>query len=109
MKLEWTRTARGELYRAYRELSAQRPDAADAWIEDVTRMMEMIENHPAIGHRHRTSREGEYREVIVGRYRFIYRVAPDVLRIRRVIHVRRDYDPMRIREGFPPGWPAFAS
>ena len=23
--------------------------------------------------------------------------------------VRRDYDPQRIREGYPAGWPAFAS
>ena len=59
------------------------------------------------GRHHRRDSDGEFREVVVGRYRFIYRVTPDLVEIRRVRHVRRDYDPMRIRDGAPSGSPAF--
>jgi plasmid stabilization system protein ParE len=72
-------------------------------------MMGMIELFPEMGHRHRTESIGDFREIVVGRYRFIYRFAPGVLVMRRVLHVRRDYDPQRIREGVPRGFPTFAS
>ena len=108
MKCEWTTTARQEFARAFDGLFEANPTAALEWHDDVVRMIEMIENHPQIGHLHRREGKGEFREVIVGRYRFIYRVAPAALKIRRILHVRRDYDPMYIREGYPRGWPAFA-
>lgn len=107
--MQWTLTARREYDAAYQGLCEHRPEAADAWADDVVDMIRMLENHPGIGHRHRTSEEGVYREVIVGRYRFIYRVTETLLEMRRVLHVRRDYNPSRIREGVRPGFPAFAA
>lgn len=109
MNLVWTPTALREFEAAFHEMSRHRPAAAISWREDVLMMRQMIENHPAMGHHHRTASEGEYREVIVGRYRFIYRLTADILEMRRILHVRRDYDPQRIREGPRPGFPAFAS
>lgn len=109
MKMTWTTTARREYDEAVEYLEVRNPEAAESWRDDVRSMMRMVENYPEIGHRHRIERNGEFREVIVGRYRFIYRYAPGELVLRRVLHVRRDYDPMRIREGVPRGFPAFAS
>lgn len=107
MKLDWTPTAWREFWDASLELQKQNPAAAESWRADVADMIRMLEYHPHIGHRHRTTSEGEFREVIVGRYRFIYRVSETVLKMRRVRHVRRKYDPQRIREGVPRGFPAF--
>ena len=111
MNCEWTRTALREFDSTFKFYFAKSPDAAVQWRDDVAGMIEIIEHHPQIGHLHRRTREGEVREMIVGRYRFIYRYTPDTLVMRRILHVRRDYDPMTIRDGnpVPEGWPAFAS
>jgi len=112
MKCEWTRTALREFDSTFKSFFEMSPNAAVDWRDSVGRMLEMIENHPQMGHLHRRASEGEFREVIVGRYRFIYRLAGDRMVMRRILHVRRDYDPMTIRDGYPrcpQGWPAFAS
>ncbi|HYI10093.1 MAG TPA: type II toxin-antitoxin system RelE/ParE family toxin [Thermoanaerobaculia bacterium] len=109
MRVDWTATARREFNQAFDYMFNERPAAALAWQEDVRSMLEMIELHPEMGHRHRSTPGGEYREMIVGRYRFIYRLAGNILKMRRILHVRRDFDPQRIREGVPRGFPVFAS
>ena len=70
-------------------------------------MIEMLENHPQIGPLCRRDCDGEIRQTIVGRYRFIYRFSGKVLELRRVRHVHRDYDPMVIRDGPRRDWRAF--
>ncbi len=107
--MDWTPTALREFNAALTYLQERNPYAAEVWQEQVSDMLGTLERVPQIGHRHRTERTGEFREVVVGTYRFIYRYAPGELIMRRVLHVRRDYDPMRIREGVPRGFPAFAS
>lgn len=107
MKVVWTSVALREYRAALDTLTEANPQAAERWEADVDRMMEMLENFPKIGHYHRRDIDGEIREVAVGRYRFVYRLPPDIIEIRRVFHVRRDYDPQKIREGFPSGPRAF--
>ncbi|HEX2120268.1 MAG TPA: type II toxin-antitoxin system RelE/ParE family toxin [Thermoanaerobaculia bacterium] len=107
MTSRWTRKARREFDQAFEHLHEANADAAVRWRSDVGSMQEMIEHDPAIGRSHRRDRDGEIREVVVGRYRIVYRIAPDLLEIRRVLHVRRDYDPDTIREGMRGGSPAF--
>jgi plasmid stabilization system protein ParE len=109
MKLTWSPIAQREFAEAVEYLEEKNAKAAESWRDDVHSMLGMIECYPEIGHRHRIELTGEFREVIVGRYRFIYCHTPGELSMRRVLHVRRDYDPMRIREGVPRGFPAFAS
>ena len=107
MKLIWNSRALREFERAFDELFEARPQAAIDWRDDVQQMTSMLENYPQIGHLFRHDPDGEIRQLLVGRYRFIYRFNGDVLEMRRVWHVRRDHDPQVIREGTPRGWPAF--
>lgn len=103
----WNGRALREFDRAFADLLEVRPQAAVSWREDVQRMIEMVDNYPQIGSLYRRDPDGEIRQVLVGRYRFIYRFDGATAEMRRIRHVRRDYDPMRIREGIPRGWPAF--
>lgn len=97
MKLTWTRRGSREFNKAFADMYQANPQAALRWHEDATGMMAMIEMYPRIGHMHRQDPDGEVREVIVGRYRFIYLLA-ETVEIRRVRHVRRDYNPQTIRD-----------
>lgn len=106
MKLTWQRRALREFNAAFDDLFTARPQAALAWREDVQRMMGMLENYPQIGALCRHDPDGEIRQVIVGRYRFVYRFDGATLEMRRVRHVRRDYDPQVIRDA-PREWTAF--
>lgn len=107
MMVRWTRKARCEFDDAFDHLFDANADAAMSWRSDVTGMMQMLEEHPRIGRLHRHEPNGDFREVVVGRYRFIYCLSPDLVEIRRILHVRRDYDPQRIRDGVFTGSPAF--
>lgn len=107
MRLQWNRLALHEFNRAFTELSVVSPQAAVDWQADVQRMMEMLENYPQIGPLYRRDADGEIRQTVVGRCRFIYRFNGKRLEMRRVWHVRRDHNPQVIREGTPRGWPAF--
>jgi plasmid stabilization system protein ParE len=108
VKLTWTARAIREFEEAFAYLFEARPDAAVAWRDDVQQMMAMVENHPQIGNPFRTDPDGEIRQVLVGRYRFIYRFNRETLEMRRVWHVRRDFNRQVIRDGGSRrGWPAF--
>lgn len=105
--MRWKARARSEFSDACRELHAANPRAAIDWQDAVLRMMEMLENHPQIGSLCRHDPDGEIRQVIVGRYRFIYRFNRRILELRRVRHVRRDYNPQVIRDAPRREWSAF--
>lgn len=107
MNLNWNNRALREFRRALADLSEESPQAAVDWQDDVQQMIWMVENHPQIGHLFRHDPDGEIRQIIVGRYRFIYLFNGKTLEMLRVWHVRRDHNPQVIREGTPRGWPAF--
>jgi plasmid stabilization system protein ParE len=106
--MRWNARARREFSTAYHELLDCNRAAAMDWQEDVLRMTEMLENHPQIGNLFRHDHDGEIRQVIVGRYRFIYLFDGQRLEMCRVWHVRRDFNRTVIRDGDSRrGWPAF--
>ena len=107
MNLYWNERALREFQQAFDDLSEKSPQAAIDWRDDVQQMIQMVGNHPQIGHLFRHDPDGEIRQVIVGRYRFIYRFNREVLEMCRVWHVRRDHNPMVIRDGPRRGWQAF--
>ena len=104
--MRWNARAKAEFSQACNDLFEANPKAASDWQKDVQRMMEMLENHPRIGSLCRHDPDGEIRQVIVGRYRFVYRFDTKNLELRRVRHVRRDYNPQVIRDA-PSDWRAF--
>lgn len=99
MKFTWHRRALREFNDAFDEMYASRPEPALEWRLDVRHMMSMLEHYPQIGPLLHHDPDGEIRQCIVGRYRFIYRYDGAVLEMRRIRHVRRDYDPQTIRDG----------
>ncbi|MFL6245337.1 MAG: type II toxin-antitoxin system RelE/ParE family toxin [Thermoanaerobaculia bacterium] len=107
MKLIWHRRALREFNGAYEDLFDARPQAAIDWRVAAQRMIEMLENYPQIGALCRHDPDGEIRQIVVGRYRFVYRLNQKVLEMRRVRHVRRDYDPQIIRDAPRRDWRAF--
>jgi plasmid stabilization system protein ParE len=107
MKLTWQRCALRELNAAFDDMFKARPQAALDWRGDVQRMIEMLEHYPQIGPLYRHDPDGEIRQIIVGRYRSVYRFDSATLEMRRVRHVRRDYDPQVIRDGPRRQWSAF--
>ena len=107
MNWTWNRRALREFQQAFDDLSEYSPQAAIHWRNDVQQMIEMLENYPQIGHLYRHDPDGEIRQILVGRYRFIYRFNMEILEMRRVWHVRRDHNPLVIRDGPRRGWPAF--
>jgi plasmid stabilization system protein ParE len=107
VKVTWHKRGLCEFNAAFDELFEARPQAALDWREAVQRMIEMLQDHPQIGSLCRHDPDGDIRQVIVGRYRFIYRVNKKILQMRRVRHVRRDYDPQVIRDAPRRDWSAF--
>lgn len=106
--MRWNARARLEFSAACQELFDSNPAAAMDWQENVLRMTEMLENHPQIGHLFRHDHDGEIRQIVVGRYRLIYLFnGKNRLEMCRVWHVRRDHNPLVIRDGPRRGWPAF--
>ena len=104
--MRWNARAQREFSDACRDLFDANPKAATDWQQDVQRMVEMLENYPQIGSLCRHDPDGEVRQIVVGRYRFVYRLNRKTLQMRRVRHVRRDYDPQVIRDA-PRDWSAF--
>jgi plasmid stabilization system protein ParE len=106
--LYWHRRALREFDEAFDRLFEARPQAAVDWRQDVLRMIGMLEDYPQIGHLFRHDPDGEIRQMLVGRYRFIYRYDGELVEMCRVWHVRRDHNPEVIRDGpSRRGWPAF--
>jgi plasmid stabilization system protein ParE len=107
LRVSWKGRAERELFSAYATLREVNRAAAERWWADVIIMTNNLERLSSMGRRLRFGRDGDYRQTTVGHYRFIYRVVGDLVEIRRVRHVRRDYDPQRIRDGEPTGPQAF--
>lgn len=99
MKVRWNPRAARE-YDAVAEYIEERNEAAaERFREDVEFTIRLIGDLPQIAHLLRRDRDGDYRMTIVGSYRLVYRINGDFIEIRRVLHVRRDYEPMTIRDG----------
>ena len=93
MKLVWTRPAR-EDRKAIREyIAADNPSAALALDELLSEKAARLMDHPGLG---RPGRLQGTRELVAHRnYILVYDVAADLVRVLRVLHAARQWQPVR--------------
>ena len=79
-------------------IEADRPDAARHWVEGLFKAAKSLTVFPRRGRRVPEFNRPEYRELIYGNYRMIYRVAEQRVNIVTVRHSRRLFDTTEIEE-----------
>ena len=93
-RVEITASAERDV-RSIRDIIARdKPRAADKWVREITRRIRSLKSMPL---RHEVIPEAEelsvdYRHIIFGNYRALYRVEGDRVLILRVIHAARLLD-----------------
>ena len=83
-------------------IAADRPEAAERWIDDLLRIVDGLARSPRRGRIVPEVGRSEVREVLHGSYRVIYRLDPKRVAILTVRHARRAFDPAEIGS-FPRG------
>lgn len=74
MTVRWTRRAVRDLIQIHLYIEADDPDAADRWIRKLYERAESAARMPMAGRLVREYERSDLREVLVKRYRIIYRV-----------------------------------
>ncbi|MGI1939194.1 type II toxin-antitoxin system RelE/ParE family toxin [Shewanella oncorhynchi] len=87
MRVKWLRKAAQNLEDAYDYLAKDNPKVAQAFVQDVYRLVNLLPVQPAMG---RAGRVVGTREQIIQDYPFIipYRVKQDEIHILRIFHTR---------------------
>jgi plasmid stabilization system protein ParE len=75
-----------------RYIAADRPTAAERWIDGLMRTVDGLARSPRRGRMVPEVGRAEIREVLYGPYRVIYRLGPKRLAILTVRHARRAFD-----------------
>jgi plasmid stabilization system protein ParE len=89
--VEITRTAESDITSIFEYISQDSSDAAGKWVEEVERQIDSLEAFPArcpVIHEAKEL-EKEYRPLIYGNYRSIFRIQGSKVIIVRVIHGAR--------------------
>jgi plasmid stabilization system protein ParE len=87
----WAEHARADLLSAVQYLAEQSPQAAAAFLDEVERAASSLAEFPERGAVVRELQAPDVRQLIVGRYRLIYRVGPRGVGIARLIYGARDF------------------
>jgi toxin ParE1/3/4 len=92
MKLEWAPRALRETEETGEYIAADRPGAAEAWLDGLLHTAERLETFPRSGRlmEYDPLTGYELREIIYGRYRVIYGLLQDDVTILRLVHTRRE-------------------
>lgn len=99
MKVVWSPLAEQRAVEAVDFISADRPQTAAAWLEEL---IERAANLDRFARRGRVVPEielPEYREIFHAPYRVIYRIRESSVEILTLRHWRRDWDPADVRSG----------
>lgn len=86
----WTATARENLRGIVQYIAADSPMYARSFALRLRRGVSRLAKFPESGRRVSEDRSETYREVIVGNYRVVYRIAEDRVIIVTVLHGARD-------------------
>lgn len=97
MKVAWTRRAREHVLDTIKVIRWDKPGAASDWADRVFAEVETLAEMPRRGRIVPELERPNVRELLVGNYRVIYRVADDEIVIMAVRHGRRllDLDELR--------------
>ena len=86
MIIRWTPTALADLQQVHAYIGADNPEAAVESVDEILAAIEMLQQHPELGHRGRVPRT---RELVVGRYIVAYRIHRDAVELLGILHSAR--------------------
>ncbi len=92
MRVIWSPRAVDRAEEIAAHIAADRPDAARRWVEGLFNATKTLTEFPRRGRRVPELNRPEYRELIYGEYRVIYRVAEQRVNVVTVRHGRRLLD-----------------
>lgn len=89
MKVFWTDKAIDRLSEIARYISRDSPSAAEKWVDKMVGRIETLSEFPKSGRKVPELDRKEYRELIIGNYRAIYRVRGEALFVLTVRHFKQ--------------------
>ena len=89
--VRWAYHARTDLLEALEYLAEQSPQAAASFLDEIERAAGSLSEFPERGAVVRELENPNLRQLIVGRYRLIYRVETGGVGIVRLVHGARDF------------------
>lgn len=78
MKVVWSPLALEKLEAAAKFIALDKPSAADKWVNDVFDRTDLLGSQPKIGREVPELLGSNYREIIFGSYRIIYKIEKDI-------------------------------
>src|SRR5437667_12339965 len=92
MKLVWSPLAVERVLEAKAYIASNNPKAADKWASGLVNAVSKLKRHPKLGRVVPEVGLEEYRQIIYGNYRVVYRISADTIFILTVRHFRRLLD-----------------
>ena len=102
MRIVWTQDARGDLADIYEYVALNSPYYAALVVERILESVRQLTSFPLSGRIVPEVASGEFRELIRGKYRIVYRVRADVVEKLIVFHAARHLTPDDGPERFDP-------
>ena len=92
MKLVWSPLAVERALEAKAYIAADNPRAADKWAAGLVSAVSKLKRHPKLGRLVPEIGLEEYRQIVYGNYRVVYRISASTVVILTVRHVSRLVD-----------------
>ena len=86
MRILWSPLAVERASEIVDYIAQDKPEAADKWIHTVFSKVEQLRSHPEIGRMVPEINEDQFRELIYGNYRIIYRMEAKQISILTIRH-----------------------
>jgi plasmid stabilization system protein ParE len=86
MKIIWSPLAIDRASEIAEYIARDKPDAAEKWINSVFSKVEQLESSPEIGRIVPEIRNDQFRELIYGNYRIVYRNEQEQISILKIRH-----------------------
>ena len=98
MKLRWSASAIDRALEAKAFIAADNPEAAEKWAKALIDAVAKLKRNPKLGRIVPEIRQEQYREIIYGNYRVVYRISETFISILTVRHYSRRFDPAELEE-----------
>lgn len=98
MRLIWADLALDRALEAKAYIAADNPRAAVKWAKGLISAVAKLKRHPRLGRVVPEIGLEDYRELIHGNYRIVYRISAKRISILTVRHYKRLFDPREIQE-----------
>jgi plasmid stabilization system protein ParE len=78
LKIVWSPLALEKLEASAKFIALDKPSAADKWVNDIFDRIDLLDSQPQLGREVPELLGSNYREVIFGSYRIIYKVENEI-------------------------------